>query len=1160
MSIAQSNERLQIPDSLRRQLDDFRRRVWTLKLVEAGALAACGAVAAFLALFALDRLLDTPGGPRLALFGLAALACLAVPYALHRWVWRQRRPDQLARLLARKHARIGDQLLGVIELAHDRSEQARSRRLVEAAIEQVALDAQRRDFRDAVPLPRHKLWLGVLALPALLVAALFAICPAAASNTLARLVAPWRATPRYTFAQLEPVPGRLVVAHGEPYRFAVRLAEGTAWHPVRAEVRMGARPPVVATLADGRYEFALPAEVAPGRLEVLVGDAVEAVLIEPMLRPELGEVVAHVALPAYLERPGTVAKDARGGSVSLVKGARATFTATAGRELAAARVDGAATAPRGAEITSPEVTVDGPRDLVFEWTDRFGLAGKDPFTLKVAGRDDEAPTMLVEDLPRQKVILDSELLRFKVRAQDDFGVRRVGLEWQGIDRKAGASLAAGDRVLAAGGPAREALEVDGTFSAKAMGIEAQPIALRVFVEDYLPGRPRVVSAPYILFVLTPEQHAIWLTEQLSKWHRQSLEVRDREMQLHETNKQLRALAADELDRPENRKKLDAQAGLEQANGRRLSNLVVSGEELVKQAMRNPEFGVGHIERWAEMLQILKDISGRRMPSVAGLLKDAAKAPKGMQPAPGQSAAPTEAGQQDARRLKDEGLAKQGEQPPAPAPSNNAPVVGNQRAGGEGKPTEPPPPGAPKPPSAVPAVVDRESSQQVDDPKDEKPGPGSKPKPPRLLLPTTTIAGGVKPGKAGDPPPPAEEEVAKVDEALNQQRDLLAEFEKVADELNKVLANLEGSTLVKRLKAASRVQATVATKIGEQVNGTFGAASARPVNANGNPIRIVNGRVPQAVPNARPAQPAPAAATPAGGVFDALAKDEAKGSHNVSVIMDDLSAYFERRQYARFKAVLDEMRQVDVIGALRQLGDDLGREQGLSIAQAEYWSDSLDRWADDLVDPAKSGQCPGSKSKSSLPPSVVLEVLQILEAEVNLREETRVAEQARAAIEAAEHAKAAGSLSKVQREIRERVCKVNDRIKDLPDAETEFPQEIALLEEVAEVMFEAGVILNRPETGMPAIATETDAIELLLKSKRINPKGGGGGGSSPGGGGRGTTDVPALALMGRGANKDEVREDRAIPQAGGESGPALPEEFRAGLDQYFNKLERGPAGR
>src|SRR5690606_11780704 len=127
------------------------------------------------------------------------------------------------------------------------------------------------------------------------------------------------------------------------------------------------------------------------------------------------------------------------------------------------------------------------------------------------------------------------------------------------------------------------------------GIEAQPLEVRLFAEDYLPGRERTYSHPFLLYVLTPEQHAIWLTEQLSKWHRQSLEVRDRELQLHEANKQLRQLSIEELDQPENRRRLEAQAAAERANGRRLSKLVAGGEDLVRQAMRNPEFGVGYIE-------------------------------------------------------------------------------------------------------------------------------------------------------------------------------------------------------------------------------------------------------------------------------------------------------------------------------------------------------------------------------------------------------------------------------------------------------------------------------------------------------------------------------------------------------------------------------------
>ena len=135
-----------------------------------------------------------------------------------------------------------------------------------------------------------------------------------------------------------------------------------------------------------------------------------------------------------------------------------------------------------------------------------------------------------------------------------------------------------------------------------------------------------------------------------------------------------------------------------------------------------------------------------------------------------------------------------------------------------------------------------------------------------------------------------------------------------------------------------------------------------------------------------------------------------------------------------------------------------------------------------------------------------------------------------------------------------------RIRELPNGEAEFAKEIKLLTAVSSVMSEATGILAQPNTGRPAIAAETEAIELLLQSKRINPKGGGGGGSTPGGGGGGTTTDSALALLGGGLNDKEVREDHAIAQATGESGPALPEEFRAGLDEYFNRLERKPAGR
>ncbi len=1091
MSDSRSADILRLPDSLCAQLDGYRRRVWAIKTVEALCAAAFGLFVASLLMFALDRFWDTPASARTALFVAALAGCTYAVFALHRWVWQRRKPDQLARLLTRTHPRLGDQLLGVIELVRNDLEVSRSRELCEAAVKQVAEETSKRNLLEAVPSPRHRLWVGLVAPVALAAIILAVLYPSAASNAWARVMAPWKPIPRYTFAVVSTLPERVVVPHGEAFTLTTKLDSNALWKPEQGVLRLGEQAPIVARLVDGVYQFDIPAQIENSPLSLAIGDVRQNVKLEPVLRPELTGVVADIKLPVYLGRPKPEHKDARGGSVSMVKGSEAQFAATASRDLASAQVDGKNTVPIGPTITSPTETVQNIRSVEFRWEDKFGLSGKEPFQLKLNSRDDEAPTLAAEDLPRQKVVLDTEQLAFKVRAQDDFGVKVVGIEWRGAADALMKSPAKGERVLAAGGPEKESLELAGSFSAKSLGISPQQINLRVYTEDYLPGRPRVYSSTYTLYVLNAEQHAIWLTEQLSKWHKQSLEVRDRELQLHATNLQIRELNAKELDLPENRRRVENQANAERANGRRLTGLVGSGEELVRQAMRNPEFGVGHLEKWAEMLQILKDISANRMPSVADLLKQSAQAPA---------------------------LAMN-------TPSNNGPVAGQMRSSVGGKPSataETPK----KPPTQVPTITDHESSQQpADKNANAKPDDSpSKPKQPRLTLPVTTLNGASKPG-AKSPETPAQQ---AIDDAIVKQKDLLAEFDKIAEELNKVLANLEGSTLVKRLKSAARLQDKIAGRIGDHVGDAFGVATPK---------------VPEA----------------SAKVLGELSDQQGKQGQVVSFIMDDLQAYFERRQYMRFKTVLDEMRKTDVIGGLRQIGDDLKKENGVSIAQCEYWSDSLDRWAEDLVDPTGSGKCPGSKSKSSLPPSLVLEVLQILEGEINLREETRVAEQARPALEGRAFIKQASDLSGTQKKLDDRVSAVVKKIRDLPDAESEFGYELNLLGQVSEVMVDATQILARPETGNPAIAAETEAIELLLKSKRINPKGGGGGGPNPGGGGTGSTRDSALALMGTGVNEKEKREDHGVSQSTGDSGPSLPEEFRAGIDEYFNRLERKPAG-
>jgi len=178
-------------------------------------------------------------------------------------------------------------------------------------------------------------------------------------------------------------------------------------------------------------------------------------------------------------------------------------------------------------------------------------------------------------------------------------------------------------------------------------------------------------------------------------------------------------------------------------------------------------------------------------------------------------------------------------------------------------------------------------------------------------------GGVKGGNQSCPAG------GKVEEAVRQQEDLLAEFAKVADELSRILANLEGSTFLKRLKAAARKETAVANDLSERATGEFGALSVH--------ITLATRKL-----------------------LHDLSERQTRLSETVGTIGEDMKAYYERRRLTKFKLVLDEMRELDAIGKLRQIGDDLPKETGLSIAQCEYWSDTLDRWAEDLVDPASGG--------------------------------------------------------------------------------------------------------------------------------------------------------------------------------------------------------------
>lgn len=1104
-----------LPPILESKLADFRRRVWAVKLAEGLFAAIVGIAASYLVVFAIDRFFETPWWVRLALFvtGAATLG-LGLPLKWHQWVWRQRRLEDAARLLRRTFPRLGDQLLGLVELARmDHGAAGRSERLVEAAMAQAAETVKDRDFTNAVPEARHRQWGWAASAVLAVVGIAFVFVNEAARNAFARWITPWRNVERFTFARIEPLPDRLIVPYAEPFELPVKLVSEKGWTPDVATGRIANQPAVTNHLNDGEYRLSFPPQKEDAELKLSLGDVRKTILVQPRLRPELADFAVRLRLPAYLGYKSEQRIEVRSGTVSILRGTEAAFEARASRILSSADVDGQGQTILGDRIVTSFAPISGDLERQFLWKDIDGLKPRDPLVIKVNAVEDQPPKIVARRDSLEQVVLDSEVVTFDVTTHDDFGVKRIGLEWVGsLTSEDGKTPIHGEKVAAAGGAEKKELQALATFCATREGVGPQTLEVRAWTEDYLPGRDRSRSASFVLHVLNKTDHAIWLTEQFGKWLEAAKESYEREQQLHQINKELRALSVEDLERPENRRRASQQAVAENANAARLDGLTQSGRSLVEQATKNDEFDAQRLESWATMLKSLKDIAANRMPSVSDLLKQTASA-AGAKPSDPKAGNPSS----NPSQPQPAESAKTGV-PQTAQNSQSAPTIS------QGSPLQGVPPtaaaidpNAPQKP-AVPKIADKESG--LSQPAAEAQPGNTAPKPPgsgKLGLPTTTLAAAPKKGDENTEPPasPAQE---KLDNAVTEQRDLLAEFAKVSDQLSQILGSLEASTFVKRFKAASRKQMGIASSINQKTLDAFGIE-----------------REP-----AREARP--------------IAKNAADQSEVVRLIQSDLEAYFQRKQDSRFKSILEEMKKTEIVRSLARGGEKvMANLTGQSMMGAEYWADTLDRWSEELVSASNCKSCT-SCSGDSLPPEIVLKVMQALREEMKLRDETREAENARVALAEEKYASDAQALSEKQAAIVVTTRGATSDILALPGGAQKFGKELRLLHAVAEVMDEAEEILSKPETGATAIAAETEAIELLLQAKRPGFKPGGGGGANPGGGGRAASaSSAALADLGPG-DADAVVAARNVGQATGRAGKEFPAEFKPGLNTYFNLLE------
>lgn len=615
-----SEARISLPDSLRAQFAALERALWRTETTH----AVCGAVAALAASFALlflcDRVGDTPKALRTALLlaGVAGAAWFAVRWC-RSWVWRRRDLRALSNVVQHGHRRLGDRLLGIVELAEEKQRpQNMSLALCRAAIRQVSADAAKFDFLAVVNARPARTAAFAMAAVLVPVAFAFGVAPAAGWNALQRWAAPVAGIPRYTFIALENIPPQLVVPHGEPFELVAKVNYRSFWKPARASGRFELQTKLSAPVKNGQVKLTIPGQTQNGSLRVRLGDATHTIAVKPLHRPALKQLAANVMLPAYLQYPPTnqVVQNA---TLPVLEGSRITLNGIATRPLASAEVTVDKTEPvslllSGEKFNSGSLKLDASSQATFDWRDEFGLKPIAPWLLALRPMKDGAPRVDLGDLGMEISILETDVLPLRLNALDDFGVRDTALNTEIVASLDPTNTPAMSQFKksAVGALERRFTNVF-LFSPTVMRIPADSVVeVKGLATDFLPGREPAESVTHRINIVSLSKHAELVRQQLDALFAQVEEVTRKEEAIAAATRELMGLPEDKLKSDEAAKKAGEQADEQARNAAQLERIAQQGQDIIREAMRNPTLTQQTLREWTQNLAQMKSLAQGEM--------------------------------------------------------------------------------------------------------------------------------------------------------------------------------------------------------------------------------------------------------------------------------------------------------------------------------------------------------------------------------------------------------------------------------------------------------------------------------------------------------------------------------------------------------------------
>lgn len=611
-----------------------------------------GLLLSFLIVFLVERFVPIPSALRLLILLAGTSAAVGfAPLWVRRWVFGHRREEQLARLISQKFPALGDRLLGVIELQdQDALKENLSPELREAALAHVAAQAAKRDMDEALPNSWARRLVLAASLAALATLIGVGLSPKAGGNAFKRWLLPFSETTHYTFTRfdMDRVPDPKIVPLGEAFTFELPLLEGSDQRPATAQARYGQQDWIQASLGqDGIYRFEFPGQQEKNFLTFRAGDALERTRVEPEIRPETTRFEALVDLPDYLQLPPRTI-DIRTGSLVALEGSEIQLRGTFTRPIAEAKailtelppdlVAGEAPKPdlqlaqpvplnlsyQESQIISEPFTITSPRARIpFEWEDLKGLRGDRPFEVRIETTQDETPLSYIQGVSRSVAILAEETVQFEALNEDDYGLKEIGIVWQGQEVvNADGGLLEGEMVLKLGTPSSTRLQDQILFSPLTHDISPQRITLRAYAQDYRPGSQRTYSKPITVYVLTRDEHAQIVKARFDRIINELEDLARQEQNDFDQNKRLEQRhSGEELQEAEKQKELAEAEERERKNIEKMKELSKRMEKVFEDAIRNESLDTKTMKQLNETMEDMKELAEQDMPQTQEKLEE-----------------------------------------------------------------------------------------------------------------------------------------------------------------------------------------------------------------------------------------------------------------------------------------------------------------------------------------------------------------------------------------------------------------------------------------------------------------------------------------------------------------------------------------------------------